>query len=272
MKLKIGIIGGTGLDQDTELLQDKREVTVPTTKYGDPSDTIVIEGTLSGVPVAIMGRHGRNHSINPSNVNYRANLWTLKHVLGCNVILVTSACGSLKEEIKPGDLGIFDQYIDRTCGGRERSYYAVSHIGQAAPYDPKLQRVLEESCKEAGFTVHPNLTAVCIEGPRFSTLAESKLYRNWGADLVNMTTVPETQLAGELGIPYASLALVTDYDCWHVDEHECVTVELVTERLRELSKKAKKVLAIAVKKVAQLDLIDHIKTKEEQARAAIMLP
>jgi len=271
MTLKIGIIGGTGLDQDTELLQDKREVKVPTTEYGDPSDSVVIEGTISGVPVAIMGRHGRNHNISPSNVNYRANLWTLKHTLGCNIILVTSACGSLKEEIKPGDLGIMDQYIDRTCGNRQRSFYAVSHIPQARPYDPKLQAILEESCKELGYTVHPGLTAVCIEGPRFSTLAESRLHQSWGAHLANMTTVPETQLASELGIPYAALALVTDYDCWHEDEHESVTVELVTERLRQLSIKAKAVLTVAIKKLAQLDLSEHIKAKEQQAKAAIMV-
>lgn len=267
-EIKVGIIGGTGLDQDSSILQEKKEVTVETTPYGDPSDLQIISGKIHGIEVYILGRHGKNHNINPSNVNYRANLWTLKG-LGCTHILVTTACGSLKEELAPGDFGILDQYIDRTVI-RQRTFYTVSHIPQGKPINETMQKILVESCTELGFKFHPKITTVTIEGPRFSTLAESRLYKSWGADIVNMTTVPEVQLSAELGLIYGALALVTDYDCWHESETESVSVELVSNRLRELGERAKNVIVLAIKKIGQHDWKDVLARKQNEAQAAIM--
>jgi len=171
--IKIGIIGGTGLDRDAEVLADKREVSLPATPYGPSADDTIIEGKVSGITVFLMGRHGKNHQVNPSNVNYRANIWVLKE-LGCTHLLVTTACGSLREELAPGDFGVLDQYIDRTSGKRANSFYTVAHIGQAKPFHPRMQAILEGVCKELKFKVHPKITCATIEGPRFSTLAESK--------------------------------------------------------------------------------------------------
>lgn len=267
--IKIGIIGGTGLDQDTGILKDKKTIHVPTTKYGDPSDLSLTEGTMHGVPVVIMGRHGQKHNINPSDVNYRANLWTLKS-LGCTHVIVTTACGSLKESIEPGHYAILDQYIDRTSGRRASTFYKVSHIPQAKPYDKEIQRILEESCRDHNYNVHPNVTVVTIEGPRFSTLAESKLYRSWGCDIVNMTAVPEVTLASELGLVYGALGLVTDYDCWHEKEHESVSVEVVMSRLKELAIRTRNVLDSTVLKITQFEWTAIIETKENAAKSAIM--
>ncbi|KAI2809707.1 hypothetical protein RDWZM_003099 [Blomia tropicalis] len=267
--IKIGIIGGTGLDQDATILQDRNVVPVPETPFGKPSDPEVIHGTIHGIEVYILGRHGRNHDVSPTNVNYRANLWTLKQ-LGVTHILATTACGSLKESMAPGHLAVIDQYIDRTNIRGGRSFYKVAHIPQPKPFEPKLQTVLFESAKEAGYSVHPTVTAVAIEGPRFSTLAESRLYQSWGADLVNMTLVPEVQLASELGFVYASLALVTDYDCWHSDELS-VSVEFVTKMLQSLSTKAKDVLVRAVEKIANTDWSEIIEQRQNAAKNAIMV-
>jgi len=266
--LKIGILGGTGLDQDSTILKEKKTVKIELTPYGEPSDTEVISGTIAGVQVYIMGRHGRDHSVNPSNVNYRANLWSLKE-LGCTHILVTTACGSLKEEISPGDFVILDQYIDRTIT-RARSFYKVSHIPQAKPFDQKLQDVLVESCAELKYKCHPNATTVTIEGPRFSTLAESRLHHSWGCEIVNMTTVPEAQLAAELGLFYGALALVTDYDVWHQSSDESVNVELVMSRLKELGDRAKNVLVLAVEKISKIDWTNAWTDKQNEAKSAIM--
>ena len=188
-KVVVGIIGGTGLDQDSSLLQDKRLVDLKETPYGWASDSQAISGQIEGVPVFILSRHGKNHDVNPSHVNYRANLWTLVKQLGCTHILATSACGSLKEEIAPGHVGILDQYIDRTCGVRERSFYKVCHVEQRNPINKTMQGFIEEACQEQGILYHKNLTCVAIEGPRFSSLAESRLHRSWGCDVVNMTSV-----------------------------------------------------------------------------------
>lgn len=267
--IKIGIIGGTGLDQDGTILEDRQMVPVPETPFGFPSDPEVVHGKIDGIDVYILGRHGRRHDVNPTNVNYRANLWTFRE-LGVTHILATTACGSLKEAMAPGHLAVVDQYIDRTNIRGGRSFYKVAHIPQPRPFEPKLQQILLDSATESGYIVHPSVTAVAIEGPRFSTLAESKLYQSWGADLVNMTLVPEVQLASELGFVYASLALVTDYDCWHSDELS-VSVEFVTKMLQTLSAKAKDVLVRAISKIKVVDWTETIKTRRSAAEQAIMV-
>jgi len=267
-KLKIGIIGGTGLDRDSSIIKDLKLVSVDTTPYGSPSDGQVICGTIEGVDVMIMGRHGSKHDINPSDVNYRANLWTLRQ-LGATHVLVTTACGSLKLELSPGDFAVVDQYIDRTCL-RKRTFYKVSHIPQVRTFEPKVQQILEDSCAELGLKCHPKVTTVTIEGPRFSTLAESRLYKSWGADIVNMTTVPEAQLAAELGLIYGALALVTDYDCWHESDDESVSVDLVMNRLKQLSERAKQVIVLSVKKIKETDWTAVWVRKQSEAKCAVM--
>lgn len=266
--LKIGIIGGTGLDRDSSIIKDLKLISVETTPYGNPSDSQVVSGTIEGVDVVVMGRHGSQHNINPSDVNYRANLWTLRQ-LGCTHALVTTACGSLKLDITPGDFATIDQYIDRTSL-RARTFYKVSHIPQARPFDPKIEQILEESCAELGLKCHPKVTTITIEGPRFSTLAESRLYQSWGSDIVNMTTVPEAQLAAELGLIYGALALVTDYDCWHESDGESVNVELVMNRLKQLAENAKNILVLAVKKISETDWNQTWIRRQNEAKSAIM--
>ena len=267
--IKIGIIGGTGLDQDGSILTNREMVPVPETPYGLPSDPEVVHGTINGIEIYIMGRHGRKHDVSPTNVNYRANLWTFRS-LGVTHVLGTTACGSLKHKLAPGDLAVVDQYIDQTKIRAGRSFYKVCHIPQPQPFDRKLQSILVECCNEASYTCHPSVTAVVIEGPRFSSLAESKLFQSWGADLVNMTLVPEAPLASELGLVYASLALVTDYDCWHSDELS-VSVDFVTKMLQTISVKAKDVLVRAITKIATVDWTDNIETKTRLARDAVMV-
>ena len=266
--LKVGIIGGTGLDRDASIIKDLKLIPVATTPYGDPSDPQVVSGSIEGVDVVIMGRHGSKHNINPSDVNYRANLWTLKQ-LGCTHVLVTTACGSLKLEIAPGDFAVLDQYIDRTSL-RQRTFYKVSHIPQGKPFAAKLQQILEQTCAQLAYKCHRSVTTVTIEGPRFSTLAESRLYKSWGADIVNMTTVPEAQLAAELGFIYGALALVTDYDCWHESDNESVSVDLVMNRLKQLTERAKNVLVLAIKKISETDWSQDLERKRSEAKNAIM--
>ena len=271
VEIKIGIIGGTGLDQDSSILQDKKEVTLETTPFGDPSDKTIVSGKISGVTVYIMSRHGAKHNINPSNVNYRANIWSLK-CLGVTHLLVTNAVGSLVKEIAPGTVAILDQYIDRTSGVRQCSFSSVAHIPQNFPFDRKLQTVLFDACKGIGITPPTKCTIIVMEGPRFSTLAESRLYHSWGAHCVGMTSVPEAQLAAEAGLLYASLALITDYDGWHEDDCEHVSVELVAKRMQGLGETAKKILAGAVDIIAQQDWTKDIEEKRAEAKAAIMFP
>lgn len=266
--LKVGIIGGTGLDRDSSIIKDLKLTSVSTTPYGDPSDSQVVCGRIEGTEVVIMGRHGSKHDINPSDVNYRANLWTLKQ-LGCTHVLVTTACGSLRMEVAPGDFAVLDQYIDRTCL-RARTFFKVSHIPQVRPFSPKLQQILEQSCAQLDYKCHRAVTTVTIEGPRFSTLAESRLYQSWGADIVNMTTVPEAQLAAELGLIYGALALVTDYDCWHESDSESVSVDLVMNRLKLLAERAKNVLVLAVKTISEIDWTQDLERKVSEAKTAVM--
>jgi 5'-methylthioadenosine phosphorylase len=216
---KIGIIGGSGLEK-LDLFKEKKELDV-STKFGQPSST-VFNGIIGETEVFIISRHGRKHNIPPTQVNNRANVLSLKQ-LGCTHIIATTACGSLREEIKRGEIVIPDQFIDFT---RHRAVTftevfeddAPVHTPMADPFDTSLRKVLCESATSLKLSYHPNGTVVTIEGPRFSTRAESNMFRLWGADVINMSTAPECMLANEAGIPYAAIALSTDYDCWKTDE------------------------------------------------------
>jgi len=244
MQAEIGIIGGTGL-YDPKLLKDVEEIEL-NTPYGAPSDLFTI-GELAGKRVAFLPRHGRKHTIRPTNINVRANIFAFKK-LGVQRILAPSTVGSLKEEYKPGDIVFTDQFIDRTTR-REQSFYTegkVCHISVAEPMCPEIRKTLIAVAKEAKISAHSTGTYVCIEGPRFSTKAESKLFRTWGADLVGMTLVPECVLAREAEICYASIATVTDYDCWK--DHPVSTEEIVTT-VKANIEKVKKILAETVAKL-----------------------
>ena len=237
--MKIGIIGGSGLD-NPDILQDYHEEDI-STKYGKPSSKIIC-GKIQGVDVCILSRHGRNHEISPTLVNYKANIASLK-MLGCTHIIATSAVGSLKENIKPGDLVFPSQFIDFTKK-RELTFYdsvgEVQHTEMAEPFSYQLRRALIEATKEFKLKKHNFATIVIVEGPRFSTRAESLMLRNY-ADIIGMTTVPECTLAKEAGIEYASIAMVTDYDCWKKDE-QSVTWEMIKKRLEENAEKVKAII------------------------------
>lgn len=245
--VKIGIIGGSGLYKMDELT-DVEEVAI-TTPFGDPSDKFII-GTLEGQRVAFLPRHGRTHSISPSELNSRANIWGMKS-LGVKYIIASNACGSLREDYAPRHIVIPDQLFDFTRR-RELSFYkkdVVVHMGVAEPLSPELSALLFDSVKETGATVHRGGTFIIIEGPRFSTKGESNIFRQWGCDLIGMTAIPEAFLALEAEIAYASMAHVTDYDVWHETE-EPVTVEAVIANLNANIEVAKKAIRNVVVKLA----------------------
>lgn len=226
---KIAIIGGSGLENPA-ILKNPEDVHVDT-PYGKPSSGFKC-GKIGGVDVAILSRHGRDHSIPPSQVNNRANLWAIKE-LGCTHIIVTTACGSLREEIDRGHMVVPDQFIDFTRFRKVTFFDSfkkgqLNHTPMADPFDAELRELLIRKASDMELNFHSKGTIVSIEGPRFSTRAESKMFRQWGADVINMSTAPECILANELGIPYAAIALSTDYDCWKTDE-EPVTWEAVLE-------------------------------------------
>ena len=242
-QVQIGIIGGSGL-YDMAEVTDRREVVV-TTPFGDPSGPYVI-GTLRRKRVAFLSRHGAGHRLSPSELNFRANIFGMK-TLGVEYILSASAVGSLKDEYKPLDIVIPDQFIDRTRG-RVSTFFGrglVAHIAFAHPFCKILSGVALGSGKGAGATIHQGGTYVCMEGPQFSTLAESTLYRSWGADIIGMTNLQEAKLAREAEICYTTIALVTDYDCWHPD-HDSVTVEMIVANLMQNAKTAQQIIAGAV--------------------------
>jgi 5'-methylthioadenosine phosphorylase len=216
--VKIGIIGGSGLD-DPDILQKPRAVEVKTS-YGSPSSALVT-GTISGIDAVILARHGRQHQYSPTEVNNRANIMALKEA-GVSHIIATTACGSLREEIERGHLVILDQFIDFTRF-RSNTFFesfasGAHHTAMAHPFAEELRAKLTEAALALQLPVHSRGCVVTIEGPRFSTVAESKMYRLWGADVINMSTAPEAMLANEAGIPYAAVAMSTDYDCWKEDE------------------------------------------------------
>src|SRR5262245_12451405 len=249
-KAKIGIIGGSGLYQ-MEGLSDLREISVET-PFGLPSDNFIL-GTLEGSRVAFLARHGRGHRLMPSELPFRANIYAMK-LLGVQWIISASAVGSLQEQYAPTDIVIPDQFFDRTRG-RISTFFGdgiVAHITFAHPVCSDLSEVLAAAGESFGVKIHRGGTYLCMEGPAFSTLAESKLYRSWGMDVIGITNLQEAKLAREAEVCYATLALVTDYDCWHPD-HDAVTVELVIEYLNKNSVNAQKIIREAVRQLGQSD-------------------
>jgi 5'-methylthioadenosine phosphorylase len=243
MSTTIGIIGGSGLYDMAELTgREERRVDTP---FGEPSAPYVT-GTLRGKRVAFLARHGVGHRLLPSELNFRANIYGFK-ALGVEYIVSASAVGSLREEYKPLDLVIPDQFFDRTRG-RISTFFGnglVAHVGFAHPFCAPLSAIAHEASQKAGATVHNGGTYVCMEGPQFSTLAESRLYRSWGMDIIGMTNLQEAKLAREAEICYTTIALVTDYDCWH-PEHDRVTVDMIIANLVQNAKMAQQVIANAV--------------------------
>ncbi len=251
VQAKIGVIGGSGLYK-MDALQDVREVNI-NTPFGNPSDAFII-GSLAGTSVAFLARHGRNHHLLPSDLPFCANIHGMKQ-LGVEYIISASAVGSLQAEVKPLDLVIPDQFIDRTKN-RASTFFGegiVAHIGFGDPICPHLAKILGEAVASLNLpdvTLHREGTYLCMEGPAFSTKAESNLYRSWGATVIGMTNIPEAKLAREAEIAYATLALVTDYDCWHPD-HDHVTVEMVIENLHRNATNAQKVIQETVRRLGE---------------------
>lgn len=268
--LQIGIIGGSGLD-DPDILVNRQEI-VLTTPFGKPSDAL-ITGLIGEIECVLLARHGRHHNIMPSNVNYRANIWAMR-MMQCTHLLVTTACGSLREDIKPGDLVILSDFIDRTtkrmqtfydinalnnqegCGN---AFSGICHLPMFPAFNESVRHILNQSAKELfkseqgnynQGTVHEMGTVVTIEGPRFSSRAESKMFRQWGADLVNMTTCPEVVLAKEAGLLYGCIAIATDYDSWRTD-CAAVNVQDVLKTFASNVIKVKQMLVKAVQLIAK---------------------
>ena len=245
-KVRIGIIGGSGLYDIDELTDcEEREVETP---FGKPSAPYVI-GNLRGHRVAFLARHGKGHSILPSELNFRANIFGLK-CLGTEWIVSASAVGSLQEKYRPQDIVVPDQFFDRTRG-RISTFFGggiVAHVSFAHPLCPVLSGIAIDTATDVGATVHRGGTYLCMEGPQFSTLAESNLYRSWNMDVIGMTNLQEAKLAREAEICFATLALVTDYDCWHPD-HDDVTVDMIIETLQANAKMAKQIIADLVSRL-----------------------
>jgi 5'-methylthioadenosine phosphorylase len=247
--IKIGIIGGSGLD-DPKFLKEARDVAADT-PYGQPSSPLTM-GRLNGTDVVMLARHGRNHQFSPSQVNYRANIHALKDC-GVTHILATTACGSLRQEIGRGDFVILDQFIDQTRH-RQTTFFdsfeqGPRHTSMADPFDGRLRDALMDAARELNLKVHDRGTVITIEGPRFSSRAESRMYRLWGADVINMSIAPEVILSNEIGIPYAAVAMSTDYDCWKVDE-EPVTWDEIMAVFNKNADDVKKLLLHTIPKIA----------------------
>lgn len=235
----IGIIGGTGLEKAGLFKQERNSII--STPYGETSSSISF-GSINDKPCALLKRHGDKHSIPPTQVNNRANIYALKEI-GCNNIIATSACGSLREEIGRGDFVLPDQFIDFTRF-RKVSFFEefpdgdLKHTPMADPFNENIRQAIIRASNNLNMLIHTSATVVSIEGPRFSTRAESNMFRMWGADIINMTTAPETILANEMGIPYAVIALSTDYDCWKTDEEPvCLNdiLEIFNKNLERVS-------------------------------------
>jgi len=249
-KVKIGIIGGSGID-DPKILKNAKEKDVKT-PYGQPASKL-ITGQIDGVDVVILARHGKGHTIPPSKVPFRANLWALNKE-GVTHILATTACGSLKEKIKPKQIVFLDQFIDFTKH-RNLTFYdknKVVHTSMPEPFCHKLRKILIKTAKELKISYHPKGTMVTIEGPRFSTKAESHMFRKLGADVINMSTTPEVILANELGICYASIAMATDYDCWR-ESKESVTWDMILSVMKENADNVKKLICKVIPKIKNLN-------------------
>lgn len=251
VQAKIGIIGGSGLYK-MEALQDIEEIQVET-PFGSPSDAVIV-GTLEGSRVAFLARHGRNHHLMPTELPFRANIYAMKS-LGVQYLISASAVGSLQADVKPLDMVVPDQFIDRTKN-RISTFFGsgvVAHISFGEPICPELAQVVADAIAEqhlSEVTLHRGGIYVCMEGPAFSTRAESNLYRSWGGTVIGMTNLPEAKLAREAEIAYATLALVTDYDCWHPD-HDSVTVDMVIANLQRNAVNAQKVIQASVRRLHQ---------------------
>lgn len=245
----IGIIGGSGL-YAMDGLEDIREVSLDT-PFGPPSD-VYVSGVFNGTQLIFLPRHGRGHQLLPSEVNYRANIYGMK-TLGVEQIISVSAVGSMREDIAPGDIVIPDQFFDRTQGKRASSFFGqgiVGHVQFADPVCSELSAILIDSAQSIGAKVHGKGTYICIEGPNFSTRAESNIYRSWGVDVIGMTNLPEARLAREAEICYATIALATDYDCWH-DGHDDVSVESILVIMEQNISTSKKIIAAAVERIVR---------------------
>ena len=245
---KIGIIGGSGLD-DPEMFKKEEEIAIET-PYGKPSSELTL-GKIQGTDVVHLARHGKGHQYSPTQVNYRANIHALKET-GVTHIIATTACGSLREEIGRGDFVIVDQFIDftrhRNITFHESFETGAVHTSMADPFDAELRAALHETAQELGLKVHFGGTVVTIEGPRFSTRAESKMFRIWGADVINMSVAPEAVLANEAKIPYAVTAMSTDYDCWKEDEAP-VSWEEILEVFNQNAESVKQLLIHVIPKI-----------------------
>jgi 5'-methylthioadenosine phosphorylase len=244
----VGVIGGSGL-YEMEGLEEVQTISLKT-PFGEPSDSFIV-GRLEGVKIAFLPRHGRGHRIQPSSLNFRANIYGMK-TLGVQWIIGVSAVGSMKESIHPGHMVIPNQFIDRTVG-RPNTFFSegiVGHISFADPVCPQLSQILYQAGKEVGATVQKDGTYLCIEGPQFSTRAESKLYRTWGVDIIGMTNLPEAKLAREAEICYATIAFATDYDCWY-EEAGDVSIGEVLRILAQSTKTAKSAIRHAVKHLSE---------------------
>ncbi len=263
MKSKIGIIGGSGLD-NPDLLQDYKEVEIET-PFGKPSDKITT-GKINDVEVFILARHGKKHQYSPSGINYKANIYALAK-LGCKYIIATSAVGSLREDIKPGDFVIPNQLIDFTKQ-RKNTFYdsfekEIKHESLAEPFSSELREKLIENCLELNFGVHKKATLITIQGPRFSTKAESNLFRQWNCDIIGMTTATEASLAREAGLEYACVSMSTDYDCWKQGEED-VSMEMVLKTMEQNAEKVKKLILKTIEKFSLKEKVqkDILEIKE----------
>ncbi len=275
----IGIIGGSGL-YEMAGVSDLREVWVPT-PFGEPSDALMV-GQLEGQAVAFLPRHGRGHRHPPHDINYRANVWALKS-LGVRWVVSVSAVGSLREGIQPGELVLVDQFIDRTRA-RTSTFFdqgVVGHVGFGDPCCPVLRQALTQAAEAEHLPFHPEGTYVVIDGPTFSTRAESLLYRSWGADVIGMTNLPEARLAREAQMAYATIAMATDYDCWHESE-EAVTVSAVLAVMKKNVERAQRLVRAAIPRIADLPpsptwsalehaVMTHTITPEVRSRLGLLL-
>ena len=265
-RASVGVLGGSGL-YEMEGLKDVREIRIRT-PFGAPSDAVML-GTLEGVRLAFLSRHGRGHRLNPSEINYRANVYALKS-LGVSRVISVSAVGSMKEAIRPGQMVFPDQFIDLTKR-RASTFFEggmVAHVAFGQPICPGLAEALACSAHQLGAGFHRGGTYVCMEGPQFSTKAESRLYRQWGVDVIGMTNMPEAKLAREAELCYATIALVTDYDCWHETE-DAVTVEAILATLHHNVALAKRMLRAIV---PSLDSLPACSCQQALSNAIVTAP
>eukprot|EP00093_Oithona_nana_P008551 08551.XXX_38666_37565_1 [CDS] Oithona nana genome sequencing. len=275
-KLKIGIIGGSGFYQMPEL-QNATAKRVET-EFGDPSDQLM-EGTIDGVPVVVLSRHGQGHKFNPTEVNYRANIRALQK-LGCTHILASTCCGSLREDLAPGQFVLLDSFIDRTTkriqtfhdqksSNQNPEFGKVCHIAMHPSFCPETRKIIAQTAEKIGQDIKETGTMLTIEGPRFSSRAESLMFRAWGADVVNMTTCPEVVLAKELGISYAAIAMVTDYDCWKEDT-QAVEAQHVMKVIADNVDAVRKLFVEVVKAIGQEQWGNTIQANKEMAKNSVI--